>query len=149
MITYQVETWSEFLKDALPLFQIHWEELDKGYHPELDMNWDTYVALEAAKIILVVTVRLDSKLIGYSVNLVSPALHFKTVKHSFADFFFILQEYRKGFVGFKLFKEVEKELKTLGVERIHMGSRSNKSLNSLFKKLGYTPYEEVYFKDIK
>jgi GNAT superfamily N-acetyltransferase len=149
MITYQVEPWSEFIKDALPLLQIHWEEVDKGQHPELDMDWETYKNLETAKILLVMTVRDDFKLVGYSVNLICPALRFKTIKHSFADLFFILKEYRKGFVGVNLFKEVEKVAKTLGVEKIYMGSRANKNLNSLFKRLGYTPYEEVYSKDIK
>ena len=149
MITYQEESWSAILKEALPLFKIHWEELDKGYHPELDIDFETYSNLEKAKILTVVTARDNSKLIGYSVNLVSPSLHFKKTKQSFADFFFILKDYRKGFVGIKLFKEVEKVLKNKDVERIHMGSRVNLSLSSLFKKLGYTPYEEVYFKDLK
>jgi predicted acetyltransferase len=148
VLEYQVEFWFDFLQEAIPLFKDHWEELDKGVNPELQIDYTGYANLAKDNKLLVVTIRDNKNLVGYSVNIIQATLHFTQVKWSFADFFYIIPKYRKGFVGIKLFKEVEKHLKTLGVSRIFMGTRLSLDLSKLFNKLGYKEFQKTFIKDL-
>lgn len=148
MLTYQVESWNALIQDGEELFKKHWEEIDKGTNPEPCFNHPQYLNLEKAGSLLVVTIRNEDKLIGYTVNFLMPTLKYSQVLYSFVDFFYILPEYRKGFTGIKLFKELEKELKLRGVTRSYLGTRVDLDLGPVFKRLKYSLLEHIYIKDL-
>lgn len=148
MLTYQEESWFTLIKEGLDMFQQHWEELDSHVNPKLDIDFDGYADLALNNKLHIITIRDNSKLVGYSVNVIQPTLHFRKVKWAFADFFFILPEYRKGFAGVKLFKEVERTLKNKNVSRIFMGTRLDLNLERIFNRLGYTEFQRTYIKDL-
>lgn len=150
MITYQVErldetTWGE-LKAMFPLHYDHLA-LNKDAVP-LDPQYETYEARQAAGEVLLVTARELGKIIGYFVGFIAPGLHYRTCLTCTMDIFFIHPDHRGPFVGIKLFKRVEQELKRRGVQRWFVGSKLHADVGVLFKRLGFEPVEVHYSKMI-
>jgi GNAT superfamily N-acetyltransferase len=145
MITYAVEPWPSFIEEAKPLLPIHWKELalDQDKVP-LDPRYDFYDAQHAQGSVMVVTVRKAGRLIGYFIGFVGPGLHYKTCLTLQMDIFYILPEHRGSGAGFVLFKEVEKEAKRRGIQRLFAGSKMHKDASWLFEKLGYEKADMYY-----
>jgi N-acetylglutamate synthase-like GNAT family acetyltransferase len=149
MITYQVEKFHDILEEFKPIWQVHWEEiaLDKDVIT-LNMDIEKYITLSQTGILLVVTARDDEKLIGYYYGLVNNHLHYKQSLTLFTDIFYILKEYRKGRVGYNLFKYVEQVAKELKVQKIYMGCKLHLDLTSMLNRLGYNQIEKIFAKVI-
>lgn len=129
------------------LFTEHWKEvaLDKDII-ELDPDWQGYVLLEVRGILHIITARANGKLIGYYFALVMPNLHYKAVKMSWSDIFFILPEYRRGLTGLKLFTETEKMLKSLGVRKSYVMTKVHLPITIIMKRMAYRFIERIYAK---
>jgi GNAT superfamily N-acetyltransferase len=145
MITYAVEEWPTFIEEAKPLLPIHWEELalNKDKVP-LDPRYDFYDAQHAQGSVLVMTVRKAGQLIGYFIGFIGPGLHYKTCLTLQMDIFYILPEHRGSGAGFVLFKEMEKEAKRRGIQRLFVGSKMHQDASWLFEKLGYEKADMYY-----
>lgn len=149
MITYQVEKWKDALPEMEPILIKHWREIALGHDKvPLDIARDRYQALCDSGILHVVTARDDGVMIGYHVALITPHLHYNSTIHGMTDVYFILPEYRKGFVGIKLFKFVEKDMKERGVKKIFTGTKKHLDMGRVLEHLGYTATETTYTKFI-
>jgi hypothetical protein len=147
MITAQVEPWSEMKQDLLPLLPLHWEELALNQDKvPLDPQYDIYDAREAAGQTLVVTLRGLGVLVGYFIGFVAPGLHYRTCLTLTMDIFWTHPDIRKGFAAVKMFREVEREAKRRGVQRIFYGSKAHKDASKLFEFLRMDPVEVYYSK---
>lgn len=149
MITYQREEWHDCLAEMEQLWPLHWEEVaaDKDVIP-LEPNYEMYDWIDQSGQLHVVTVRCDGKLIGYHTSIVRPHLHYKSSLSAFTDMYFIHPDYRKGMVGVKLFKEVEKSLKQRGVQKMFTGTKLSLDMGRLFEHLGWKETERLYTKVI-
>lgn len=149
MISYQEEKYEDILEEILELYPLHYEEvgMDKEHIP-LDPDIDQYIALEKADILHLLTVRDDGKLIGYHKAFICDHIHFKSTKVAYTDLYFLLPEYRKGFIGVNLFKILEGKLKSLGVKKIYTMTKVKKDNSALFDRLGYVKAEYAYTKYI-
>lgn len=149
MITYQREEWQDCLAEMEQLWPLHWEEVaaDKDVIP-LEPNYEMYDWIDQNGQLHVVTVRCDGKLIGYHTSIVRPHLHYKSSLSAFTDMYFIHPDYRKGMVGVKLFKEVEKSLKQRGVQKMFTGTKLSLDMGRLFEHLGWKETERLYTKVI-
>ena len=147
MITAQVEDWKSFIQEAQPLLPLHWEELalNKDKVP-LDPQYDVYDARDASGQVLVITLRDTGRLVGYFIGFIAPGLHYKTCLTLTMDIFWTHPDIRGGFAGVKLFRQVEKEAKRRGVDRIFYGSKMHKDASRLFEFLGFDPVETYYSK---
>ncbi len=145
MITYQMEPWKSFIQEAKFILPRHWEELalDKDKVP-LDPIYEIYDTKDSKDEVMVITVRELGKLIGYFIGFISPALHYRSCLTCTMDIFYIVPESRGSNCGFGLFKEVEKECKKRGVQRLFVGSKMHKDIAFLFNKLGYTEVERYF-----
>jgi GNAT superfamily N-acetyltransferase len=145
MITYHLTSWADFIAEAKPLLPLHWEELalNKDKVP-LDPQYDVYAERERLGQTLIITVRVDSQLVGYFIGFVNPGLHYKTCLTCIMDIFYIHPDHRGSGMGFTLFKEVERECKRRGVQRLFVGSKLHKDVSYLFEKLGYEEVERYY-----
>lgn len=147
MITYQAEHFPTFLEEVKPLLQLHWQELALNQaEVPLDPQYDVYLARAAADEVLVVTIREDGALTGYFVGFVAPGLHYRTCLTCTMDIFWVKPEHRGAGAGVKLFREVERQLKARGVQRLFVGSKLHKDASWLFEKLGYEEVERYYAK---
>ena len=147
MITFQKEFFLTLMPELPPLFLAHYEEvaLDKE-HMVLQPAWKQYINLETAGVLHILTVRRDGRLIGYHFNLCYPHLHYADVLCSFSDMFFLRPEYRKGWLGVKMFIENEKMLKTLGVKKMFVMTKVHIDVRKIMKRLNYTFIERIFSK---
>lgn len=145
MLTAQVENLTENLEGLKAFFPMHWEELALNQKQvPLDPNYDTYLAKDAAGEMMLVTLRKAGEIVGYFVGFVGPALHYQTCLTLTMDIFYVLPEHRGSGGGFILFKEVEREARRRGVQRMFVGSKCHKDASWLFEKLGYEEVERFY-----
>jgi L-amino acid N-acyltransferase YncA len=146
MITYQVERFSSFMEDFKKIIPEHYEELSVTKQYALEPNWDQYLALEAAGLSKVITVRDDTNLIGYMIFFVQPHLHYKSCLTAFEDIYYLKKDYRKGRTGIKMFQYAEEYLKSLGVNRIMSSTKLHMDNSKLLEYLGYSFFEKLYSK---
>lgn len=147
MITAQVEDFGPFMREVQPLLHLHWEELalNKDKVP-LDPQYDVYDARDAAGQTLVVTLRDVGRLVGYFIGFIAPGLHYQTCLTLTMDIFWTHPDIRGGLAGVKLFREVEKEAKRRGVQRMFYGSKLHRDASRLFEFLKMDPVETYYSK---
>lgn len=145
--TFQVEQLAQCWDEAQSLLVAHWEEiaLDKDTI-ELSVATEQYRHLEAVGQLLIVTMRMDGRLVGYHVSFVKPHLHYAKTLMAFTDLFYIDPLYRRGLNAFGLFRAVEEQLYLLGVQRMHASCKLSLDLLPLFKRLGWTEIERNFAK---
>jgi GNAT superfamily N-acetyltransferase len=149
-LTTQVEEFGPFCREVQPLLPRHWEELalNKETVP-LAPDYDRYAHMDAQGMLSVVTVRAQGRLVGYSIMIVQPGFHYKTILEARMDIFWLAPEYRGRMGGVRLFKAHEAELKRRGVKRIYVGSKLHKDSTRLFLALGYHPIEQWFSKMVE
>ena len=149
MITYTVEGWHDIKDEVQPLLQRHWEEvaLNREEIP-LAVDFDSYDALADMGVLHILVARKDGVMIGYYWAIVRTHLHYATTLFAFTDILFIEKQHRRGLVGYKLFVEMEKSLKALGVKKIFAATKTKLNLGPIFKRLGYDVHEIVHSKMI-
>lgn len=148
MITYQVESVKNILTEGLSLFIEHYllvERLTK-LKPNPDVH--SLFALEESGNLKTFSIRDGNKLIGYSTVLIQCSLHYKDTFYGIIDTIFLTQKRRKGSIGIKFIKFIEDELIKNNVSVITFNSTMMYPLDSLLKRLGYTPTETQHSKYI-
>ncbi len=89
------------------------------------------------------------KLIGYTSFFIGPHPHYKTWVFANNDVYYLDPKYRgKDGIGIKFFREVEKWLKSLGVQLVAYQDKVHRSHTKFFTGMGYKIVEQVYEKMI-
>jgi GNAT superfamily N-acetyltransferase len=138
----------EFLKDAAELLYEHWEELALNKE-KIKLNTDKvkYKHLQDMEILHNIVVYKEGKVIGYSVLLVSPHLHYVDHKYANVDVIYVSKEERKSSVGAKLLIATERLAKDLGCSVVvHHAKPYVPMIIKPLEKLGYSLYEFMYGK---
>lgn len=154
MITYQLESFTQRLEELRPLLDVHWHELALNQDKvPLDVCWEIYLARDAAEGILFVTVRDDSRLMGYFIGFIAPGLHYRTCLTLQMDVFWLhpdlrdedsLSQVEAEMISEDLFAEVQRQAKARGVQRIFVGSKLHKDASAMFERLGYLEVERYF-----
>jgi GNAT superfamily N-acetyltransferase len=149
VITYQVERWAEFVEDLSTLWDAHWEEvaLDKD-KIKLDPHVAEYERLDETGQLHIVSMRDDGWLVGYSMFIVRPHLHYVQSLSAFNDVYYVKPEYRGKLATFRFFQYQEATLKERGVERMFTGTKMHLDNGRFFERLGWTETERLYTKYI-
>lgn len=151
MITFTHERMDSLLMDEMEsLWKIHWEEV-ANYQDKMKLNVDRelYTQMQDSGLYQTITARNEEgALIGYIGFLITTHPHYKESIFANMDNVFLHKDYRKGFVGIKLFQRAEKLLKELGVDIIMMRSKHKSDLSPIFKLMNYSLTETVYSKYI-
>ena len=149
MVTVQTESWIAIDREIEEVAGHHWEELalDK-LHFQRDLDHEQYLQLDILGRMHVVTARDDGKLVGYVICFVMPHhLHYKSSGQvALADMYFILREYRKGGLGVRMFREMERGLKARGVIRAHMSCKVHEDHTKLFEGMGWSRTDYTFSK---
>ena len=147
MITYQQEALVSVVRDVTELARLDWEEInhDNEAYP-FDPDWDLYEILEDSGALSIFTARDDGKLVGYFSVVKSPSLHSKGKFISCNDVIYLHKDYRKGFVGVRLFKFVEDCLKEDGCTNLQVIFTEQYDITSLLTRLGYSHIESKFEK---
>ena len=147
MLTYRVEPWGDFCKEAESLWPIHWAEIAQDPQIPLAPDYATYAALEQAGVLHVVTGRdAAGTLQAYWVGLVKGHLHYVTTLHALTDVYWLHPAHRRGLEGYRLFRHVEATLRARGVQKIITATKVYLDVSPLFARLQYRETERVWSK---
>lgn len=148
-VTYQVENWSDALKEMQGLWPLHWDEVatHKDSIP-LAPDYGAYAYLESQGQMSLLVARCEGQMIGYHLTIVRAHLHYRQSLSGYTDMYFIHPEHRKGMVGVRLFKEAEKALRARGVQRMFTGTKLSLDMSRIFERLGWKETERLFSKYI-
>lgn len=149
MITFQEESLVDCLEEMKPLFENHWDEI--ALHKDkikLNPDYDKYLLMDKLGMLHVMTARDDGKIVGYFISFIQPHMHYKDTVFAMNDILFIHPDYRKGSIGFKLFKKAEESLKGIGVDVVLIHAKVKNDFKPLMDKLGFNRAEYSYSKYI-
>src|SRR5258706_4062907 len=139
MLAYNIETLGTFLPDCKDLLIKNWQELGSfTLHPDLDK----YVALEKNGNLLIVTVRDNGMLVGYTIMFLLHPIHYMEEDSASNDVIYLDPAYRKGRVGIKLIEFTEKQL-VVRVVTWHV-KRAHPVLGTILEYRGYDPLAISY-----
>lgn len=149
MISAGVESLTGGLEELKRFFGEHYEELSehKGRFPLLP-QYDEYLRRDAMGQVLYVALREDGDLVGYFVGFVTWGLHYSTCLTLSPDIFYTLPRFRDGSPkgAIRMFREAEREAKRRGVRLWTVGEKIKHQCGSLFKYLGFEPFEIMHAK---
>jgi len=147
MITFQRESFKDLEEEIIPLWEQHYDEIASNKDViKLDPNLGGYRAFDECGGLIILTLRDNGKLVGYSFFVLQMSLHYQTVIMAANDLFYVLPEYRGKMLGSKLMREAEKILKDLGVHQILMRTKSYANFGVLLERNGYEETEVHYRK---
>lgn len=147
MITYQLEDWATYYRDCQDLWLEHYDEI-AVQKDKMPMRPDvaSYVALEQAGRLQIVTARDDGKMIGYILSVVRPHLHYADVLSGYEDAYFLSKSHRKGMTGVKLIREAIRYMKAVGVQKAFFMTKVALDMGRIFERLGFSKTDIVYSK---
>ena len=150
MINFDVEKYAQVNEDIKELIKLHYEEIavNKDVIP-LDPDWDKYKHLCDSGLLVIITARDESKLIGYSIFFITNHLHYKSTKYANNDLLYLHPDYRAGMLGIRLIKQSEKILKEKKVDKILWHIKFNKDFRIILHRLGYVDEDVIVGKIIK
>lgn len=106
--------------------------------------------MDAKGILLILTARDESRLVGYYLAFVFPHVHYETSGlMSFTDVYYLKPEYRRGETGAVLFAEAERVLRERGVTKAYLSCKVHKDMTPLFEALGWTKTDYCFAKMLR
>lgn len=143
---YKWEKFSAIVRELLPLWQRHWDEIATSSRTSLPFEPDftSYYNMEAGGFLHILTVRIDGELVGYVFNIIGPYLHSANAKAAHTIMFWLAPEHRHGWTGVRLLRLNRRGLRERGV-RLHtinvkVGFKKGR-VAKLLARLGYWPDE--------
>lgn len=152
MITYALESWSDYYRDCQDLWREHYEEIAQLKHLKaMSPDVSLFQFLDAQGALQILTARQAGRMVGYCLVLVRRHTHYATLC-GFEDSYFISAAARRdgkglgGSPGLRLILLSLQHLRKRGVQEVFFMTKTHKDLGSLFRKLGFTHSDEVYSK---
>ena len=110
---------------------------------KLNPDFDRYLKLEKKNLLVIITCREDTTLIGYSIFFLYKHLHYQDHLFASNDVLFLIKSARKGRQGIKLIRESERILKTLGVLRLSFHVKPKNDFSPILSRIGYGKEEII------
>lgn len=146
---FQLEKFSNFFDEALPLFKDHHKEVG-DYLPNLDFDPDvkSYIKLDDAGLIRCFTIRESSKdsVIGYCILHIFNHLHFCNSKQALQDAIYIAKDHRG--LGKEFIDWIDDELKSEGIDAVYHNVSINHDYSKTLCSLGYKKVETTYLRSL-
>lgn len=145
--SFQVERWATFYADGKEIFPEHWRSLALNQDEiPIDIDEAHYAKLDELGILLIVTARVEGRLVGYYLSFLMPHFHYKSSgPMGMTDMYYVLPEFRNG-TGMRLFAAWEQELKKRGVKKAITSCKVHEDHSELFEMLGWTHSDNTFVK---
>jgi GNAT superfamily N-acetyltransferase len=144
VITFSTEPWNEIKHEILPLWHAHWLEvadpLDRERIP-LDPDWDEYQASADRGILHITAARQGGVLVGYAFVFVKRGLHYKSTLMANFDLYWVDPKARGAMVGVRLFREVERAMRSRGVVKMRSARKFWLDTGPVFARCGWVDDE--------
>lgn len=142
-------TVADMQAQAAALLHAHWEEVAKRRDlMVLAPDWPRYEQLEANGALLSVGAFVDGVLVGYSLTLVGPHLHYVGLTVAQNDVLFVAKEHRHGRIGLDLIRKTEEMAKERGARLVTWHAKEGTALAALMPRLGYDVHEIIFSKGV-
>lgn len=145
-VTYHREQLPDLWDEMQPLLAKHWREIAHYQDIALDPDKARYMHLDAVGALRVFTARTASwRLIGYSVFMVSPNIHYRQSLQATQDVIYVDPDLRSGRVGMGLIAFGDEQLRADGVQVVyHHAKNAHPALGRLLGHMGYESIETIY-----
>lgn len=127
------------------LFRAHYDEITR--HKDvcaLDPNWPAYEHLEASGALLVLGAWDSSVLVGYSVTMLAPHLHYRDTIIAQNDVLFVSPDSRGSRAGLALIKTTERMAKERGAALMLWHAKPSTTLHAVLPRLDYAEHETIF-----
>lgn len=144
---FQVENFSYIYPEILRLWKLHWGEisLTKNLFP-LNPDIQMYKKLEASGALKIITCRTSTGvLVGYYFAIIKKNLHYQVITSS-DDIYYLHPDWRKGWIGVRLFLEAENVMRESKAVLSLVREKLAHPHEKLMQRLGYSPIEMIYMK---
>jgi hypothetical protein len=144
-LRFDLMTAEQFFDEAAALLIEHREELatDKSLMV-LKPDVERYYGIEALGWLMVIGAYRGSKLIGYSVNIVSNNLHYADLIQGQNDVLFLTKDERKGSAGLRLIRQTHKLMKMEGAKIMLWHAKPGTNLDKLMPRMGGTVQDVIW-----
>lgn len=139
------------LYDKLPsLLEDHWEESAKNKRlMVLKPNREAYQKLEDGGNLVSLFAFVDDVIVGYSVNIVVPHIHYVDLITAHNDVIFVSKEYRNSVLGLRLIKATEEECAKAGARLLLLHAKEDTPLSKILPRKGYGVQDIIYSKELR
>lgn len=140
MITFATEPWDAIKHEILPLARQHWAEVsdpDDAKRMPLDPDWDEYQAAADRGMLHITAARERGELVGYAFVFIKRGLHYRNTLFGHFDLYWIAAAARGPMIGVRLFREVERVLKTRGVQKMTNRRKLWLDTGPIFRRCGW------------
>lgn len=145
----RLSTVEEMLSQCQELFQKHWEELTLNKEVMvLNPDEDRYKGMEEAGMLLLLAATDEERIVGYSVNLIMPHLHYADCVICSNDLLFVDPQYRGTSLGIKLMKATENLAKDSGAKLMLWHAKQDTALEKLMPRMGYKVNDIIFSKGL-
>lgn len=144
-VKFQVERISVIRDEGMTIVKRHYEEIAQFKQvQELDPDWDAYDRAEKADKLWVMTARHGGAMVGYIIMILAFDMHYRKMFRATEDVHYIIPEYRKGILGYKMLALTTKEMKARGCKTITFRTKADQNHGKLFERLGGELHDLVY-----
>lgn len=143
--TFQVEDVAAVQREGLPLLDKHYDEIAQFKQVQkLDPDWPVYYRIEEQGKLWVMTLRRHGEMIGYIVMMLTNDMHYRKLMRATEDIHFILPEYRKGLIGYRMLAKTVQAMKAKGAHTVTFRTKAEANHGKLFERLGGVLHDMVY-----
>lgn len=131
------------------LLDEHWHESARNKHlMVLKPDLARYEALEAAGALLGLFAYVDGEIVGYSVNVLSPHLHYVDLVCAHNDVLFIAKSHRNSPLGLRLIRATRRAAAARGAHLMLWHAKEGTPLSQILPKLGCKVQEIIYSEEL-
>lgn len=131
------------------LIDEHWHESARNKHlMVLKPDVARYELLEAAGCLLGLVAYVDDEIVGYSVNVLSPHLHYADLMVAHNDVLFVAKSHRESSLGLKLIRETRRAAKARGAHLMLWHAKEATALAAILPKMGCKVQEIIYSEEL-
>ena len=129
------------------------EALGREHYDEIALNKQVmvyapdvskYAQLEEVGALLTLGAYDKDNLVGYSVNILTPHLHYQNLLCCHNDMLYLHPDYRQGLLGVRLIKTTRAAARALGVQFMLWHAKPGTNLDKLLRRLGCAVQDVLY-----
>ena len=144
-MNFQREDFSEFFDDALPLLEAHYKEIAHYQDIELDIDVETYMAIDSSDALRMYSARDDDGVMsGYAVFFIRSNLHYQGSLQANQDVVYIDKE-KRGF-GRSFIKWCDEQLRFEGVQVVYHHVKADHNWGAMLEEQDYKLVDVIYAK---
>lgn len=151
-VKFRVEeaNFYDLIDELASMFEEHWEEVAKNKSVMVLKPFkEKYKVLQETGQLKTLIGYYGEEVVGYSVNILSPHLHYMDLVVAYNDIIFVKPEYRNSPLGLKLIRETEKFMTQSGAGLMLWHAKENTSLAKILPALRYGVQEICFSKILK